>query len=104
METSERIRQIEKLLLAEPDDLFLQYALALEYYKSSEVVRAVDLLESLRSRAPEYIATYYQLALMYIEVGRVDKAKDVITKGLEVSNGIDNKAYNELKLLEQDLD
>lgn len=53
------------MLKAEPNDPFLQYALALEYEKAEQIHKAVTTLEELKTGHPEYLPTYYKLGKLY---------------------------------------
>lgn len=49
------------MLKNEPNDSFLNYALALEYGKLENVKKAIELIEALLVRDEEYLGAYYQL-------------------------------------------
>lgn len=56
---------LKEMLETDPNDPFLQYALALEYEKADQIHSAVKLLETLKSTHPDYLATYYKLGKLY---------------------------------------
>ncbi len=62
------------------------------------------MLESLRFNQPGYIPTYYKLGSVYIEQSQHDKARMVIEEGLSLTNGKDQKTYNELTALLDEVD
>ena len=97
MNPTERIQYLEQLLQNDPNDSFLNYALALEYVKLNQVTDAIELLEALRRDDPGYSPTYYQLAVIYIEQNQPQKAKPIIEEGMMLTKNNDAKTYNELR-------
>ena len=100
----DRITQIQAFLKEEPEDNFLQHALALEYIKIGNDADAKRLFEDILNREPGYVGSYYHLgkllernderesAIRWYELG-ILKAKE---------NG-DMHAYNELQAALDDL-
>ena len=92
-----RLSQIEEMLKSEPNDSFLNYALALEYAKANDVAKAIQLIEALLSKDENYLGAYYQLGKYYEQIQNVPKAILTYTKGTEVAKKIkNNKALGEL--------
>ena len=83
MSTNKRLEQLLIFLEEEPKDAFLLYAIALEYLKEDSAM-ALKYLERLLKTQPEYTATYYQLAALYIDNEELEKAKKVFEQGIEV--------------------
>lgn len=94
---SDRVAQLKQLLAAEPDDVFLKYALALEFAKTNDVHQAVVLLEEIRSADPLYKAVYYQLGMLYNALNETGKAREAVEQGLAVTKNTDQKTHNELR-------
>lgn len=99
MNPTERIQYLEQLLQNDPNDSFLNYALALEYVKLNNISEAIALLEALRADDPGYTPTYYQLGVIYLEQNQPEKAKPVIEEGMKLTKTNDAKTYNELRSL-----
>lgn len=99
-----RIAKLKEFLAANPDDNFVQHALALEHVKAGDDAEARKLFENILNRDENYIGSYYHLgkllernderesAIRWYELGML-KAKE---------NG-DMHAYNELQAAYDDL-
>jgi len=93
-----RIGKLEEFLQTNTGDSFLQHALALEYIKVGDDLKALALFESILDREPGYIGSYYHLAKLQERLGETDKAVQVYKKGMEEAKKAgDNHAYNELR-------
>jgi Tfp pilus assembly protein PilF len=93
-----RLQQLEEMLSKEPNDSFLNYALALEYAKINEVEKAIIIIEAVLSRDENYLGAYYQLGKYYEQTLQPEKAVDVYQKGIEIAQKHKNaKALGELK-------
>jgi tetratricopeptide (TPR) repeat protein len=95
--SSERLAQLRALLMEEPHDPFLRYAIALELKRAGNMEEAAADLERLIREDPKYIACYYQLALILLDMGRSAEAVDVCDVGsLQCLTTGDRKARGEL--------
>jgi thioredoxin-like negative regulator of GroEL len=95
--SSERIEQLRALLAEEPGDPFLRYAIALELKRDGRMEAAAADLERLIDEDPKYIACYYQLALILVDLGRTSEALDACEAGaLQCLTTGDRKARAEL--------
>ncbi len=95
------------MLKTEPNDSFLNYALALEYAKADDVNTAIELIENLLRRDEKYLGAYYQLGKYYEQVQNNEKAIETYQKGAGIAKLIkNNKALGELNealwMLEED--
>lgn len=77
-----RLEQLFQFYREDPNDPFNLYALANEY-KSFDLNKALSYFEKLIKYHPDYIATYYHLAQLYLDLGEEDKAKDTYEIGIE---------------------
>jgi Tfp pilus assembly protein PilF len=77
-----RINRIKSLLLQQPQDSFLLYALALEHVGVQDFVSAKSIFEDLIHHQPDYLPTYYQLAKVYEALQMNDQAVQTYEKGL----------------------
>lgn len=99
-----RIEQIENFLKEAPNDCFLKHALALEYMKTGDDNKALQLFEENRSFDPAYVATYYHLGKLLEKQGHIEEAITVYTQGMEYARAAgDNHAYSELRSVHEDL-
>ena len=81
----DRLTQLLSFLENEPNDPFLIYAVATEYRSLGDREKSLDYFEKVAKEHPEYVATYYHLAQMYIELGAQENAEITFKKGIEVS-------------------
>jgi tetratricopeptide (TPR) repeat protein len=86
-----RLQQLQDLLKSEPNDSFLNYALALEYAKLNELYKAIELIELLLKRDENYLGAYYQLGKYYEQTGEIQKAIDTYNKGVTIAQQQKNK-------------
>lgn len=100
----ERIEKLKEFLLSNPQDSFVQHALALEYIKAGNDIEARSLFENILKKDPSYAGSYYHLAKLLERIGDKDAAIKVCEKGLEEIKKVnDTSAYNELKGIYDDL-
>jgi len=92
-----RIENLMKMLEQEPDDLFLNYALGLEYANDlNKVADAESQFKIVLSLDPDYIPAYYQLGQLFTALLRTPEALDYYKTGLEKAKiQKNNKAVNE---------
>jgi tetratricopeptide (TPR) repeat protein len=92
-----RIDMLIELLKKEPSDLFLNYALGLEY--ATELVSAPDAetqFKKVLDMDENYLAAYYQLGKLYESLLRTGEALETYKLGLEKARiQKNNKAINE---------
>ena len=94
----ERREKIQSMLLEKPMDSFLQHALALEYIKMGDDDKAKKLFETILTREPGYIGSYYHLAKLLERQQDEKGASAVYEKGMkEATLAGDQHAYNELR-------
>lgn len=77
-----RREKLEQLLAAEPDDVFLNFGLAMELTKEGDRDRALAQFDRVLQLDPNYHAAHYHKAATLIELGRTDEARQVLTAGL----------------------
>lgn len=95
--TSGRIDKLRRLLESEPDDAFCLYALAQEYAKIGQHEEALRHFDRVIAVEPGHGYAYYHKARSLAAMGRVDEARDVLTRGLQgVDAAADPKAAREL--------
>jgi tetratricopeptide (TPR) repeat protein len=72
-------------LINNPHDPFNQYLLALEYLKENNRGEAISLFNNIYVKSPNYLPLYYTYAINLIELGDIDKAKEIVKRGIELS-------------------
>ena len=81
----DRVAQLKDFLRATPQDAFLQHALALEYVKLGKNEEAKVLFDSLLTRDPGYVGSYYHLGKTLERLGRLPEAIQIYKKGMQVA-------------------
>ena len=100
----ERIEKINEFLKTNPKDNFLRHALALEYIKIGDDLKARILFEEILTESPDYVGSYYHLAKLLEKLELTDKAIACYEKGMiAAKEAKDNHAYNELQAAYEDL-
>ncbi|MCF3107904.1 hypothetical protein LL912_03850 [Niabella sp. CC-SYL272] len=93
-----RIEKLEELLQENSGDAFLNHALALEYVKAGDDLKAGRLFKTLLEKNEDYVGSYYHLGKLLERGGDEAGAITVYKKGMEVAQRLgEQHAYNELK-------
>lgn len=79
------------MLRNEPNDSFLNYALALEFAKINEVEKAIIIIEMILERDANYLGAYYQLGKYYEQTLQPEKAIIAYQRGIEIAKKCNNK-------------
>ncbi len=99
--------RLEKLLefqRQQPDDLFLKYALAMEYLGIKNMARAFLLFNEVIEKDVHYVAAYYQLGKILEHKGEETAAIRMFEIGLaEAKLKKDFKTVNEFKTAIEEL-
>jgi Tfp pilus assembly protein PilF len=77
-----RKEQLEALLADDPNDLFLQYGVAMEYLSLGDPATAVQHFRALLAVTPEYVPAYMQGGQALARLGRSDEAKTLFRAGI----------------------
>ena len=94
----ERIEKLKSFLKEQPEDSFLQHALALEYVKMGQDDEARKLFEAILQREPSYTGSYYHLGKLLERAGLEQEAIAVYEKGMAITKQRDEQhAYSELR-------
>ncbi len=100
----DRIEKLNAFLVDNPNDSFLQHALAMEYIKLGEDEMAKNLLENILTKEPAYVGSYYHLAKLLERINKNEEAIKVYETGMaECEKVKDKHAYNELKMAWEEL-
>lgn len=97
MQRSGRIDTLIGMLEKEPDDLFTNYALGIEYSNNtSELNKAEEQFKKVLTLDPDYIPACYQLGKLFESQTKIREALTYFKKGLELARiQKNNKAINE---------
>ena len=90
-------RQLEQLLESDPDDVFLQYALAKARISEGNVEAGLAQFQAVIDRHPDYVPAYFQKGLALADRGRTDEARAVLIGGINVARKVgDSHAEREM--------
>jgi Tfp pilus assembly protein PilF len=97
MDRTARVKSLEEMMKKEPHDLFLNYALAIEYLNDINFIdKAEAQFKFVLSLDENYIAAYYQLGKLYEVLSKTNDALIAYKKGLSIAKlKKDNKSVNE---------
>lgn len=100
----DRIERLKNFLSTNPNDSFVQHALALEYIKLGDDISARRLFENVLQQNENYIGSYYHLAKLLERTGDREGAIAVCEKGIIKAREVgEQQAYNELQSAYEDL-
>ncbi|GMU21330.1 MAG: hypothetical protein AMXMBFR13_14230 [Phycisphaerae bacterium] len=85
-----RLEQIQKLLAAEPQDVFLNFGLAMEYFKLGRHEEALAQFDHLIGIDPAYVPAYFQKGNSLVTLGRTEEARAVLQQGIQVATANGN--------------
>ena len=78
-----RLEQLREMLVNEPDDAFLNYALALELDKVERHDESLELFEKLVKCDPPYVPAFFMAGQMLARLDRHAEAEKFLTQGIE---------------------
>jgi tetratricopeptide (TPR) repeat protein len=73
------------MLAKEPDDVFLNFGLAMEWAKEGDIELALAQFDRVLILDANYTGAYFHKANTLIAAGRGDEARDVLTRGITVA-------------------
>ncbi len=77
-----RLEQLTEMLATEPDDAFLNYALALELDKAERHAESLALFEKLIEFDPPYVPAFFMAGQMLSRLDRNAEATSFLTRGI----------------------
>ena len=97
MEKLPRKELIFDMLVKEPNDVFLNYALAMEHLSAEEFKEAEAQLRKVLNIKTDYLPCYYQLGQVNEKLNNIDLALSYYKQGVEIAKSQNNtKALGEL--------
>jgi len=100
-----RMKQLLSFEENDPNDPFIQFAIAKEHEKSNELEAALERYNTLRISHPDYIGLYYHLAKLYETLQRKHKAIFIYEEGLKLAKSTsDFHAASELNNAKMNLE
>lgn len=102
---SKRLEQLLSFEKSDPNDPFIQFALAKEYEKMNEKTLALQRYIHLKENHPDYIGLYYHLGLLYEELLDKERALKIYEEGLDLAKKTkDFHAASELNNVKMNLE
>ncbi|MBV9157313.1 MAG: tetratricopeptide repeat protein [Acidobacteriaceae bacterium] len=80
-----RLEILKQMVSQDPNNSFARYGLAMEYVNSGDFAEAVEEFRVLFERDENYAAGYFHAGQALEKLGRVDEARGVYQKGIEVT-------------------
>ncbi|HWB85199.1 MAG TPA: hypothetical protein VG675_13730 [Bryobacteraceae bacterium] len=84
--TNARLEALKGLVAQNPSDSFMRYGLAMEYKNAGELEAAVQEFRALMDVNPDYSAAYFHGGQTLERLGKIDEARALYTRGLEVTS------------------
>jgi tetratricopeptide (TPR) repeat protein len=78
-----RMEKLRAFLEQQPEDVFLQHALALEYEKTGDIPAAIGQFAQLLSNHPKATGSYFHYARLLVQTGQTEKALKAYQQGME---------------------
>ena len=82
--SSPRLKKLLEFLQEDLNDPFTLYAVATEYRQEAPL-KALYYYEKLLAEHPQYVATYYHAALLYVDLEKPDQAEQTFKRGIAVA-------------------
>lgn len=93
-----RLQKLLDFLKNEPNDPFLKYAIATEYFSQNDLEKALFYFDDLLTQHPDYVGTYYHAGRLYERLDRKEEAIEIYQNGMKMARKVgDNHAYSELQ-------
>jgi predicted Zn-dependent protease len=85
-----RRQMLEEMLVAEPNDTFLRYGLALEFAREGDAQEATTRLRALIADQPDYVPAYFQAAQLLLKSNDASSAAELLRAGIATANDQSN--------------
>jgi len=101
--TMSRRDKLAAMLAAEPDNVFLRYALALELEKAGQIDECLARYRELFTSDPPYVPAFQMAGQLLVRLERVAEATVVLEMGIEQARaqGLERAAHEMQGLLDE---
>lgn len=86
-----RLDKIKQMLAAEPNDVFLNFSLAMELVKESHQEEALVQFSRVSELDPAYVPAYFQRAHTLVAMDRKAEARQVLQQGIAAAQKAGDK-------------
>lgn len=83
-----RREQLEQMLESDRNDVFLNYALAMALLSEGDSRAGIERLQRVIELDPNYVPAYFQQGQALARAGRVDEAREIVTRGIETAKRV----------------
>jgi len=80
----DRLEVLLQLYENDPSDSFTQFAIGFEYHKVGQLQNALYWYELVLTTDANYTGVYYHLGRLYVDLERIEDARKIYKKGIEV--------------------
>ena len=92
-----RLSKIQQMLQADPDDVFLNFSLAMEYVKENRLDEAAAQFDRVLQLDPNHVAAYMQRAGALLSLKRTEDARQAFEQGIAAAKRAgDNHAADKM--------
>jgi tetratricopeptide (TPR) repeat protein len=93
-----RLEILKNLVAQNPNDSFARYALAMAHAGAGDYALAIEEYRKLLEVNPKYVAAYFHGGQAFEKLGKLDEAREIYRRGIEVSSEIgDEHTRSELE-------
>jgi len=104
MNSEARLHKLKEMLETSPDDVFLNYALAMEHRGMNDLVLAQAYFKRTLELDPSHVAAYYQLGELLMQHNQTAEAIQHLEAGVQQAKlKKDAKAVREIQALLDEL-
>ncbi len=78
-----RIERLKEMLAAEPNDIFLRYALGMELKGVDDTEGCVKIFRELMAESPPHIPSFFMAAQALAAADQISEARSILRDGIE---------------------
>lgn len=78
-----RLKKLEDMFAADPQDTMVRYMLALEVEKTDDHDRSLELLSGLMADEPAYVPAFLMAGQQLARLGRISEARETYGNGIK---------------------
>ena len=95
-----RVDRLKAMLAKEPEDLFLNFSLAMELAKADQQEECLAQFARVLELNPDYVAAYFHKGKALMKMRRMDEAKSALQEGIAAAGRCgDHHAESQMKQL-----